>query len=456
MNTVTLSTDTGRRTTADSAGRESRYLAIVAPNGLRGFAVVEVLVGMAVALGLSYVLRPGDPLLIDSPYPWLWLLATIFALRYGALLGVVAGLCILAAAWLLYDPAKYPIPTVLFAGGMIQLVVAGHCSDLWIGRLRRLSAANDYLDDRLGSLITSHYLLRASHEHMEREMLGRPVTLRDAVAQLREAGRAMQGSEEAPGMQQLLEYAASVCSVDQAAIFRATGDGLAADALASIGADFPLEPEDSLLVACLETHQLTHLRSPDCQSSAYIACVPIVAHDRGLVAVLVVRSMPFLALTTENLQLLRTLSNYYVDGWSQTASVKGIRQHVPACPDEFALELGRLARVSDEAGIPSTLMAFRFPQAAAYQSAIDILRSERRSLDLIWVHASDQASIVFVLLPLTDTLAAHAYRLRMQRECQVRLGLDLDGMGVRVDALAVPVQAPGLALRHLLYRGQHD
>ena len=157
MNTATLVPDTGRRRATDYAGRESRYLTIVAPNGLRKSAVVEVLIGMAVALGLAYMLRPGDPLLIDSPYPWLWLLATIFALRYGALLGVLAGLCIIASGWLLYDPAQYPVPTLLFAGGMMQLVIAGHCSDLWIGRLRRLNDANDYLDDRLNSLITNHY-----------------------------------------------------------------------------------------------------------------------------------------------------------------------------------------------------------------------------------------------------------------------------------------------------------
>lgn len=456
MNPATLSPDIDKRGAADYAGRESRYLAFVAPNGLRNSAVLEVLIGMAVALGLAYMLQRNDPLLIDSQYPWLWLLATIFALRYGALLGVLAGLCIMAAWWLLYDPAQYPVPTRLFAGGMIQLVVVGHCSDLWIGRLRRLNGANDYLDDRLSSLITNHYLLRASHEHMEREMLGRPATLRDAVAQLRVAARAKEDTHDVPDAQQLLDYVATICRVDQAAIFRVTGGDIDPSALASVGADFVLVLDDSLLLACVESQQLTHLRSPDSENSAYIACVPIIANERGLIAVLVVRGMPFLALNTDNLQLLRTLSNYYVDGLSQTALVKGIHQRVPACPEEFALELGRVARMTNEAGIPSTLMAFRFPLEAPFESAVDFLRSERRTLDLIWDHATDQALIVFVLLPLTDTLGAHGYRLRIQRECQTKLGLDLDGADVCIDAVVVPAQAPGLALYRLLYRGHHD
>lgn len=456
MNTATLSPDTGRRRAADYAGRESRYLTIIAPNGLRKPAILEVLIGMAVALGLAYMLQPGDPLLIDSPYPWLWLLATIFALRYGALLGVLAGLCIMAAWWLFYDPAQYPVPKLLLAGGMMQLVVVGHCSDLWIGRLRRLSVANDYLDDRLSSLIDNHYLLRVSHEHMEREMLGGPVTLSDAVAQLRELARVNEDTHGIPGAQQLLEYAATVCRVDQAAIFLVTEGDFDPTALAAVGADFVLERDDSLLVACMESRQLTHLRSLDSENSAYIACVPMIATERGLVAVLVVRSMSFLALNTDNLQLLRTLVNYYVDGLCQTALVKDIHREVPACPEEFALELGRAARMTRDAGIPSTLMAVEFPPDAPFESAVDVLRSERRILDLIWAHVSDQSLIVFVLLPLTDALGAHGYRIRVQRQCQAELGLDLDGADVRIDAVAVPAEAPGLALCRLLHRGHHD
>ncbi|UYO93591.1 PelD GGDEF domain-containing protein [Pollutimonas sp. M17] len=455
MSTVILPQDSGRRVAADHARRESRYLAIVAPNGLRSFAVLEVVTGMAAALGLAYILRPDDPLLIGSPYPWLWLLATIFALRYGALLGVLSGLCIVAAAWLFHDAAQYPMPTVLLAGGMIQLVVVGHCSDVWVGRLRRLNAANDYLGERLGSLITNHYLLRASHEHMEREMLGRSVTLRDAIAQLRKASRANLDGQDVPGMQQLLDYAACVSSVDHAAIYRMTDKGLSPDALASIGPNFPLDLDDPLLRACLESHQLTHLRSPDGESSTYVACVPLIANERGLIAVLVVRGMPFLALNTDNLQLLRALLNYYVDGLAHTAVVKDIQQHVPTCPEEFALELGRLARLTNEAGIPSTLMAFEFSRDALSEPVMDILRSERRTLDLIWLHATEQTSIVFVLLPLTDTVRAQGCRLRVKRQCQDRLALDLDAMDVHIDIVAVPAQAPGLALRRLLYRGHH-
>lgn len=456
MNTAIQSSDTGRHSAAMFGGRESRYLSIIVPNGLGKWATLEVLVGMAVAIGLGYVLHPTDPLLMDSAYPWPWLLATIFALRYGALLGVLGGLCIMTAWWLLYTPPLFTIPTVLFTGGMIQLVVAGHCSDLWMGRLRRMKGTNDYLDDRLSSLISNHYLLRASHEEMEKEMVGRPVTLRSAVAHLREHIHASEDKHGFPGAQQLLEYAATVCSVDQAAIFRVIGDDVHPIAIAAIGNDFPLVPDDSLLVASLESQQLTHLRTPDTEHSEYIACVPIIAIEQGLIAVLVVRSMPFLAVNTDNLQLLRTLSNYFVDGLSHASLVRGIQQHVRECPDEFALELARVARMANEAGIPSTLIAFHFPLDSGFESAADILHSERGTLDFTWTHASGKALTVVMLLPLTDTLAAHRYRLRIQHQCETKLGIDLDGTEVCVETVAVPAEAPGLALYRLLNRAHHE
>lgn len=450
MHTAAHSSDTVRRRSAALPGGDNPYLNLIAPSGLRKSALLEVLIGMAIALGLAYMLWPDDPLLIDSAYPWLWLLATIFALRYGALLGVLAGMCILVAWWLLYSPTLASAPTLLFTGGMIQLVVAGHFSDLWMGRLRRFEGTNEYLDDRLGSLINNHYLLRASHEHLEREMLGSPVTLRDAVTHLREVALASDDKHDFPGAQQFLEYAATVCRVDQAAIFRVSQGKVQAGVIASVGGDFELAVNDPLLLACLESHQLTHLRSPDAEHSDYIACVPIITVEKGLIAVLVVRVMPFLATNTENLQLLRTLANYFVDGLSHAALIKSVQQHVHTCPDEFALELGRVARMTHEAGIPSTLMVFKFPLDSAFEPAIDLLRHERRSLDVIWTHPSDKALIVVMLLPLTDTLGAHGYRLGIQHQCEAKLGLDLDGNDVRIETVSVPAEAPGSALCRLL------
>src|SRR5690606_19383549 len=154
---------------------------MLAPLMVRPYAVIEVLVGMGLIFACSYLLRPQDPLFMESEFPWLWLPATVFALRYGAILGALAGLSV-AAAWIwccVLSTGDYS-PIAQSGGVMALLVVVGHFCDLWEARTRRLKALNTYLGESLRSLTSHHSLLKLSHQRLERDSLTKPLTLRDA------------------------------------------------------------------------------------------------------------------------------------------------------------------------------------------------------------------------------------------------------------------------------------
>src|SRR3546814_452150 len=137
---------------------------------------------MALIMGLSYLSHPSDPLCLNSYFPWVGLAAMIAALRYGTLFGVVAGLCMMAGWRLLYgeaDGAGFPV--MFFAGVLIQVVIAGYFRDTWASRAKRVGNTNQYLNDRLASITNNHYLLRISHDRLEKDLLSRPSTLRHAI-----------------------------------------------------------------------------------------------------------------------------------------------------------------------------------------------------------------------------------------------------------------------------------
>src|SRR3546814_4665290 len=56
---------------------------IVAPLAVRPVALAEVVAGMALIMGLSYLANPSDPLWLNAYFPWVGLAAMIAALRYG-------------------------------------------------------------------------------------------------------------------------------------------------------------------------------------------------------------------------------------------------------------------------------------------------------------------------------------------------------------------------------------
>lgn len=207
------------------------------------------------ALALAWLGNRGDPLLLHSGFPWLWFAPTLIALRYGVAPGLGSSLLI-ALVWLAAYPADAPWPAPFFVGGSVLVILAGHFADTWNARAAHANAVNGYLDERLAALTGSHYLLRLSHERLERDLLARPATLRDSIGELRRlaAGdlaetqdivRLRDGSgiarerdgaslktaaaHELPGAAQLLEFVARACQIEVAALYPVRDGRLACD-----------------------------------------------------------------------------------------------------------------------------------------------------------------------------------------------------------------------------------
>ena len=77
---------------SDALDGVTLYSRFFAKTIIRPVAVIEVVGYMGAAIGVFYLINPQDPLLLLLSYPWIWLVATALALRYGALMGVLAGL----------------------------------------------------------------------------------------------------------------------------------------------------------------------------------------------------------------------------------------------------------------------------------------------------------------------------------------------------------------------------
>ena len=437
----------------DSVGLYGRLLA---PAATRPVAAIEVIIGMIVVIGIFYLIRPADPLLLDIDFPWIWLAAAIFALRYGALLGVLAGLCIFAG-WILFysQGGNGEFPAMFFVGGLTELVVAGHFCDVWANRANRLQSVNGYLNDRLVSITNNHYLLRISHERLERDLLSKPSTLRDAIGYLRGLSVLNAASAELPNAQAMLEFAASSCQIGIASIFPVWRDGFASNALAFVGERFELDADDPLLRECMEKRALVHLRQLDALQSAYLACVPIIAASGQMTGVLVVRRMPFLSLNFDNLQLLLVLLNYYADGIEQQALVAPVQEVAPKCPYDFALELGRLSHMRHVSGVQSSLIGLVFPRGTIGDSLFDQVVRQRRTLDLLWAFSTDQAQVAVVLMPLTDENGVDGYLLRIESDLRTQFDTDFIQAHVAVHSAAIEAENPGNGLEKLLARCSH-
>lgn len=446
------SASTSRRTT-DVTRSVWQFGRLLAPSTKWPVATLETLLGTLLLAGLCYWLKPSDPLLAESGFPWIWLVPLVFALRYGSLTGLLSAL-VLLVFWLVLIPStvEQPFPAAFYVGGFLLTVVAGHFSDIWISRIRHLQGISDYTHDRLAALTNNHYLLRISHERLEKELLAQPATLRDAINRLKEQSAAGYPGEALPNMANVLEFLALNCQLETASVYAVHDGELATQPSASIGHGCRLEPADPMLREALEHKVLVHLQELDSKESAYLACIPMKNPHDELKGMLLVQRMPFLALGKDNLQLLMALLNYYVDGLETQPLISQVQKMVPGCPAAMALELARLSQLQLGIGAESSLLVMELPAAGVAGSVFDEVVRQQRTLDMVWAFANGPVRVAVLLLPLTDSNGIVGYLLRLDTLLQQQFNTDLAGAGVAVHTGQVDGNQPGACLAGLLQR----
>ncbi|CAH0446089.1 hypothetical protein LMG10661_02208 [Ralstonia syzygii subsp. syzygii] len=455
-----------RRRNAQGISASTWYGRLIAPTLTRRTPMVETLGATIVSIGIVWLFEPDNPLLLGHGFPWVWLVPLILALRYGTLLGAVAALVMVGAWWVFYGQGAFP--RMYFLGGLMMMLVGGQYGDIWGARLSRTRIVNGYLNDRLAALTKNHFLLRLSHERLENDLLAKPTTLRDTLTQLRNlalAAREHASGDDAPdvaqlpGATQFLQWAAQACQLEVAAMVRVIGNRVDPAPVARVGTPFEIVADDPLIRHCIDTHTLGHPQAPELRhedGSRYVACAPILSGADELIGIVVVQQMPFLSLSYENLQFLLVLLGYYADGVRHLTVSSEILDLVPDAPYEFALDLGRLARLHRDTDIDSSVVALIFGHDEASDALFEQVVRSRRALDVVWQVRGSARRAIVTLMPLSGAGAVSAYLVRIEDSLRAQFGVDFEAAHISVQTLHVTGEHPGEALSRFLARCHLD
>lgn len=402
---------------------------------------------LALALGLWWA--PADPLQTAGPFPWPWLAPLLAALRYGPMAGLAAA-GVLLAGWLGLQLGHWDaFPQMYFLGGLILTMLVGEFSSLWQARARRAETLQQYQELRLEQLVRQHYLLRLSHDKLEQELIGRPMSMRDALAALRDIGREPAALAQAPAT--LLRLLAQFCQLEAVALYPVTQGQLQSQPQAQLGSCQPLAPGDAMVRQALQTLQLCHISQTlnAQQHSQYLVAAPLLDLAGEPYGLLLVEDMPFFALQEENLQSLNLLLGYYTDGLSMQALAQPLLQAYPGCPPLFAFELQRLAHIHARTGVPSTIVALQFQEHAVAQELPQQVLRLKRELDETWLLQTPRQALLAVLMPLGEASSAEGYIARLESWMHHKTGQTLDAAGVFVQVLALQGSTPTDTIAHL-------
>lgn len=441
----------------------TRLAAWFAPKQYSRQALYEVLIFTLGSLAVAALTHPDDPLLTRLAFPWLWLVSTILALRYGTL-AAFGSVGLLAGAWVLYQliaPEMMPFPSSYFMGGLVLSLVAGEFSDIWSARLQRVREANLYLNERLESLTRRHYLLRLSHERLEQDLLVKPLTLRDSLVAMRRslANEPVRNPHDLPEAATLLNLLSQNCQLEVAALHSVIDGQVRSQPVASLGEVAPLNPSDPLVTYALDHKELCHIQSDALQDSrtVYLVAAPLVTVDGRCFGVLVVERLPFLSLNPESLQFMSVILGYYSDSIGVPEASFEVLQLLlgQECPVEFGAEILRLDHLFRISGLVSSVAALVIPNTPLRNDLVAEARRQRRQMDIIWDLQLPDREILLTVMPLDSDAAVTGYFLRTEKWLKDLFGFKtLADAGIAVHAKRIGEMPPAELLHALLDRCQ--
>ncbi len=426
------------------------------------WSYLEAIVLTAIALGVSFKLNSADPFFFHAAFPWIWFIPVLLALRYGMGPGLLS-VCMITLVFVFNqsaDALEQNYHRLYLLSGCILTLICAEFSSLWAARVRRAEQAAFYAEHRLNQMAHAYHVISHSHTQLEQSLIAKPVTLRSAVQACIDLLKESNGALSNEHAKRFIELISFNCNIEECALYLMEQNKLALQPAAKIGDMNTLAVEDPLVLRCLQEgltsyHAVNELSRQD--RSEYLVCAPMQDSQGKVLGLFVIKSMPFLALNDENLQLLSILLGYYANQHGAYLQAQAILKHYPNCPLEFAAQLMQLTTLSRNAGVVSTLTGIYIKSWDKQADFIQALLAQRRGLDLIWVYQADDICIVFVLMPFTAEAALLGYRNRIERWLQESYGVDLMLGPVTIHAQALKHKNPIDHLNQLIeYRNHHE
>ena len=385
---------------------------------------METVLWPALLVFLCFVSNPGNPFYINEGFPWPWLGPWLIGLRYGVGYGTVAALGLLASWAALAASPQFP--RLYFLGGAIATLIAGEFGSYWRMQVLRLKESLHFLNDKVERLTRRLYLVKLSHDELEYEMVDRLGTLREALIELRVLmdRHTRENPLEAaglPGAQYMLDFVVQHCRIESAAMYSVRMEPtIQLTRVAVAGRMRDPAIDDPMVVRALETGYQVHLQDAlmeSAPSNQLIAATPLISSERQPFGMVAIGSMPFTALTTDNLQTIAVLVESYADYLRLSLNASEILSQWPDAPRGLAGEFAWLSRLFNEFSLASRCVVWRVRHAREQEMLGEVLQLHSRG-ETAWRWPLDRTTqagdpCVISLVPFSDAAGVRIYKQRI-------------------------------------------
>ena len=376
-----------------------------------GFSIRSLLESLALGafyLGVMFYFHPDDPCFVHDHTAITIFVIAVVTLFYGYG-GGIPFILLLALFMKLY---YHPFPTESFLIDLVFMLLFSEFHHFWTRTHREKEIKADYYEKKFNELATAFYALKVSHDQLERNYVIKPMSLRNAMAEILKKSDASE-SESFTAFLTLLEKNFNIHS---GLVAWGETDGGFVTMAETEGVE--LDRQDPLLLQALQRQEPVYISEHIEKKSRYVAVLPAIVNGdvKGLICI---AEMPFMSFNKDNLVSISVLFDYFALERLRNSTMLKCKLDFPYGTINFRYEIFRLETLVKEYGVNSTLVLLHCLDDAQRIVLDQTIRENLRSLEHFEIlRTSKKGEVLAILFPFAGHSTVEGFLERIKEILQ--------------------------------------
>jgi hypothetical protein len=360
---------------------------------MRTRTFIEVSVIFLLIFGGNYYFDRGDLLYFNTPINIYFYALVIVSLFYGLYPAALFYALYFIFEFVIYQKVNFYTLSHYF----IFLFIFSEFMYYWTKKIEKLEEENRYLKRRVEEVGSAYYLLKISHDELEKNYILKPFSIREVLREIKNlTHKAVEESYEL-----FMTLLKNLFKLESARFYLKKDEEFVLKN--AIGENKDINLEDPLVKDALETYTISYVGNLHEKKSDYLAVIPIISLTRELRGLFVIEDMPFFSLTKDNLITISLFLTYF------TNMVSVIEEYKDSEIDPFiAKEIKNLRFLSLNYKVENHLVIFYIREKVEKVYIQKFLRGSD-----IYFEYLDK---LVVILPLTSAIGVTKFIDRLSKE----------------------------------------
>ena len=379
----------------------------------------------------GYFFDKSDPLLVHYEFSFLILWLAIVTLFYGLNMGLLMWTNFTVVSFFTYKDD--PIFTSVLLENLFFVFLFGLFFSNLHSKMDKYKMKTNYLQLRLKELTNAFFTLKISHDKLESIYIIQPASFRFVIAEILESSKHNVPTESAKNTLRVLK---KFFAVNSAMIWRIKNNR-PHQPFASIGnIDEQIDSNDKLIQEAIGQKRAIYLNDlENKEQTSYLYAIPFIDKRDNVVALLIIKEIPFLFYHEDTLLKINVVFNYIWTEYKKRASLDKIvnrqngnielknENHERQDIVDFKLEVTRLNNILNGFNIDSRIYVMATTNKNLHLEIADFLYNNEilEILDQSIALECGKNYVHFILIPFVSNPAMYQKSKELEYALENRL-----------------------------------